>query len=90
MATREFNGHAFMRECYLRSTPSVDLDEVTSENPIDCCKHRLSQSDYEKILQEFGITNEHGETLEHDRLVGCNMWMLGSGPSLYKDESKAA
>ena len=41
MKTREFNGHDFIRECYLRSTPSVDLDEVTSDNPIDCCKHKL-------------------------------------------------
>lgn len=90
MAKREFNGHDFIRECYLRSTPSVDLDEVTSDNPIDCCKHKLSEREYETILQEFGITNEQGETLDHDRLVGCNMWMIGSGPSLYKDNSKAA
>lgn len=90
MVTREFNGHDFMRECYLRSTPSVDLDAVTSEQPIDCCNHRLSVPEYEKILQEFGITNEQGETLDHDRLCGCNMWMLNSGPSLYKDELKAA
>ena len=89
MATREFSWHDFVRECYLRSTPSVNLDEVTSDNPIDCCKHKLSEPEYEKILQEFGITNEQGETLDHDRLVDCNMWMLGSGPSLYKDEYKA-
>lgn len=89
MATREFSGHDFIRECYLRSTPSVDLDALTSEQFIDCCKHKLSEREYETILQEFGITNEQGETLDHDRLVACNMWMLGSGPSLYKDNYKA-
>ena len=88
MTTREFNGHDFMRECYLRSTPSVDLDEVTSENPIDCCKHRLSEQEYERILQEFGVTDADGSTIDHDRLMACNMWTLGSGPSLYK--AKAA
>lgn len=88
METREFNGHDFMRECYLRSTPSVDLDEVTSDNPIDSCAHKLSTDEYNKILTEFGITDEHGNTIDHDRLVACNMWVLDSGPSLY--EPKAA
>jgi len=83
MAKREFNGDDFIRECYLRSEPSVDLNDVTSDNPIDCCKHKLSQQEYEKILQEFGITDEQGNTIDHDRIVACNMWMLGSGPSLY-------
>ena len=36
----------FKRQCYLKSTPSIDLDEVTKENPIDCCKHTLKMSDY--------------------------------------------
>ena len=88
MKTREFNGHDFMRECYLRSTPSVDLDEVTSEHPINCCAHKLSTDEYNKILTEFGITDENGKAIDQERLTACNMWELGMGPSLY--EPKAA
>ena len=83
METREFNGHDFMRECYLRSTPSVDLDAATSEHPIDCCKHKLSTDEYNKILTEFGITDEQGNTIDHDRLYWCDVWMLQNGPQLY-------
>lgn len=84
---REFNGHDFMRECYLRSEPSVDLEQVTSDNPIDCCAHKLSVPEYEKILQEFGITDEQGNTIDEDRLLACNMWALNSGPSLYRPQA---
>jgi len=72
-----------MRECYLRSEPSVDLDEVTSEHPIDCCAHKLSTIEYDNILREFGVIDEHGEAIDHERLGACNMWELGMGPSLY-------
>ena len=89
MATtiREWNFGEFIRECYLRSNPSVDLNNVTSDNPIDCAKHRLSVEDYNKILQEFGIEDEQGNIINHDRLVGCNMWTLQSGPQLYHAEA---
>lgn len=68
----------FIRECYLRSTPSVDLDTVTSDNPIDCCQYRLSVDEYDKILDEFEVKGDD------DKMVACNMWMLQSGPSLYR------
>ena len=42
MAKFDFGG--FVRECYLRSEPSVDLNNVTSDNPVNCSKHRLSIS----------------------------------------------
>lgn len=87
MDTREFNGHDFMRECYLRSTPSVDLDEVTSEHPIDCCAHKLSTDEYKKILAEFGITDEQGNTIDRDRLYACDVWVLQSGPQLYNTKA---
>ena len=35
----------FIRQCYLKSTPSIDLNNVTKENPIDCYKHQLKISD---------------------------------------------
>ena len=34
----------FVRECYLQSVPSVDIDKITADNPINCCKHKLRQS----------------------------------------------
>lgn len=74
-----------MCECYLRSVPSVDLNNVTSENLIDCCNHRLSESEYNRILQEFGVTDEYGNTLQHDIMAACGMWMLQSGPSIKRD-----
>lgn len=73
------NFGVFIRECYLKSTPSVDLYEVTKDNPVDCCKHTLKMSDYNDILKEYCKTN--------DEEYACNMWMLQSGPQLKEDES---
>jgi len=86
MAKFDFGG--FIRECYLRSEPSVDLDEVTSDNPISCSDHRLSLENYHAICVDYGLEDVDGNTLDHDRLCGCNMWMLQSGPQLY--DPKAA
>lgn len=86
MAKFDFGG--FVRECYLRSEPSVDLDEVTSDNPVNCSKHRLSTDEYKRILVEYGVADENPIDGNRDRLFGCNMWMLQSGPQLY--DPKAA
>lgn len=75
----KLNFSAFVRECYLRSTPSVDLNNVTSDNPIDCCKHTLSVSEYEKILSEFDVQPNT------DTYCACNMWLLQSGPNLTRN-----
>ena len=82
-----FNFGAFVRECYLRSTPSVDLDKVTNDNPVKCSDHRLSMEEYDHILTEFGVTNEKGEAIDPNSnlLIGCSMWMLQSGPQLYHE-----
>ena len=65
----------FMRECYLRSNPSVDLDKASKENPVNCSEHLLLISEYEKILDELKIRNTEYE-------ISCNMWLLRSGPQL--------
>lgn len=85
MATtiKEWNYGEFIRQCYLRSTPSVDLNNVTSDNPVNCSKHRLSCEEYNTILREYGIIDEQGNTINQERIVTCNMFMLHSGPSLY-------
>ena len=65
----------FMRECYLRSNPSVDLDKASEENPVNCSEHLLLISEYEKILEEFCKDNR-------ELKMSCNMWLLRSGPQL--------
>lgn len=85
----KFDMCGFIRECYLRSEPSVDLDDLTSENPIKCSDHRLSLGNYHAICVDYGLEDKDGNTLDHDRLCWCNMWMLQSGPQLY-DNNKAA
>ena len=71
----------FIRECYLRSEPSVDLDNVSTDNPVNCSDHKLLLSEYEKILDEFGVKEDK------EVLLGCNMWMLQSGPQLIDDSN---
>lgn len=65
----------FIREVYLRSTPSVDLDLVTEQ--VDCCKHTLPMSVYDELLAEY--------CENADDRVAANMFMLGSGPQLVED-----
>ncbi len=65
----------FVREIYLRSTPSVDLDLVTEK--VDCCKHTIPMSVYDQLLNEFCENDEER--------MSANMFMLMSGPQLVED-----
>ena len=69
----------FKRQCYLRSVPSVDLNDATPENPIDCTKHELLLSEYEKILEEFEVEPNTGV------MGDCNMWVACCGPHIIND-----
>lgn len=71
--------HEFKRACYLASAPSVDLDEATEENPIDCTKHTLMLSEYQRILDDFGVMPNTGE------MGDCNMWCVCCGPHIIND-----
>ena len=62
----------FIREVYLRSTPSVDLEIV--EEKVDCTKHTIPMSVYDQLLDEF-CEND-------DERMSANMFMLMSGPQL--------
>ena len=77
----EFDAHKFIREVYLHSNPSVDIDEAKS---IKCGEHFLGLSDYNSILQEFAIVGEDGEVFANTRNLyfSCNMFMLDKGPQL--------
>lgn len=65
----------FVREVYLRSTPSVDLNLVTEQ--VDCCKHTIPMSVYDQLLNEFCENDEER--------MSANMFMLMSGPQLVED-----
>ena len=65
----------FVREVYLRSTPSVDLNLVTEK--VDCCKHTIPMSVYDQLLNEFCENDEER--------MSANMFMLMSGPQLVED-----
>lgn len=67
----------FVREIYLRSTPSVDLDLVAEGEKVDCTKHTIKCSVYDELLAEFCQTEEEK--------FACNMFMLQSGPQLIED-----
>ena len=67
----------FVREVYLRSTPSVDLDLVPDGEQVDCTKHTILMSVYERLLDEYCETEE-------DRM-SANAFMLSSGPQLVRD-----
>lgn len=62
----------FVREVYLRSTPSVDLELVTEK--VDCCKHTILMSVYDELLAEY--------CENADERTAANMFMLMSGPQL--------
>ena len=62
----------FVREVYLRSTPSVDLEIV--EEKVDCTKHTIPMSVYDELLEEF--------CENADERLAANMFMLASGPQL--------
>ena len=62
----------FVREVYLRSVPSVDLELVTEQ--VDCCKHTILISVYDQLLDEYCENDEER--------MSANMFMLMSGPQL--------
>ena len=64
----------FIREIYLRSVPSVDLNLVPDGEQVDCCKHTIPMSVYDKVLEEFCENDS-------DRFA-ASMFMLQSGPQL--------
>ena len=64
----------FIREVYLRSEPSVDLDQVPDGEQVDCTEHTIKVSVYDKLLDEFCESDK-------DRSSAA-MFMIMSGPQL--------
>ena len=64
----------FVRELYLRSEPSIDLDLVPKEVEVDCNKYTIKKSVYEELLNEY---------CENDtERLAANLFMRQSGPQL--------
>ena len=83
----KFNGSAFMREIYLRSTPSVDLDKV--EGSINPNNYTITESDLYALMRKYGVLDEGNRVLNADWNLGVNMWLLDKGPCVVRD-TKAA
>lgn len=66
------NAKEFVRECYLSSVPSIDIEATTEI--IDCTKHTLLTSVWEQILAKYAKT-------ENEK-VSASMWCVCSGPHL--------
>ena len=66
-----------VRELYLRSTPSVDLDLLNEGEQVNCCDHTILMSAYDEVLNEY-CENDMERT-------SVNMWMVMSGPQLVND-----
>lgn len=64
----------FVREVYLRSEPSIDLDLVPKEVEVDCNEYTIKKSVYEELLNEY---------CENDvERLAANLFMKQSGPQL--------
>ena len=63
---------SFIRECYLRSVPSVDLEK--EKGTVDCAKHTLLTSVWEEILNKYAKTD--------NEKFSASMWCVCSGPHL--------
>lgn len=79
-AMKDFND--FVRECYLNSTPSVNL--TTTGDPVDCRAHKLSVTKYEELQAKL-CEVLRGKVPEQDIRMATNMWCLQSGPQLVEE-----
>ena len=78
----KFDIHPFLRECYLRSEPSVDIDAIPDGEQIKCSDYKLKLSVYDTIKQEYEITDK-----ELSRQI--DWYMMNKGPT-WVDDTKTA
>jgi len=83
----KFNGSAFMRDIYLHSTPSVDLDKV--EGTITPWYYTIHEHTVYALMRKYGVLDSNNKVLNADWNVGVNMWLLDKGPCVVRD-TKAA
>lgn len=83
----KFNGSAFMRDVYLHSTPSVDLDKV--EGTINPNNYTITESALYALMRKYGVLDSNNKVLNADWNLGVNIWLLNKGPCVVRD-TKAA
>jgi hypothetical protein len=66
-----------VREIFLRSTPSLDIDLVPEGVEVDCDEYSISVSEYEKILAEYCESK--------DERTATHIFMLRQGPRLLEE-----
>lgn len=71
----------FMRECYLNSTPFVDLSEVSADKPINPSDYKLKESKFEELASQL-IEALKDKYSKEDVRMGVCMWALNKGPQL--------
>lgn len=73
-----------MREVYLNAVPSVDLNEVSADAPIDCRKHTIPESVYERIVSEFDLMDrgDGNDGLRAETRLSMGLWLLNGGPRI--------
>ncbi len=82
----KFDIHPFLRDCYLHAEPSIDIDKVEKINATD---HKLKLSVYNKLLQDYGVTDADGKAIDDDVLLGVQFYCMDCGPT-WVDDLKAA
>lgn len=82
-----FNADDFIREVYLRAVPSVDLNEVSWENPVDCNSCTILESVWLRLLNEFDLNDRKDGRDERRKDVryDVHFWMMNSGPKIVLD-----
>jgi len=82
-----FNAGDFVREVYLRAVPSVDPNEVSRENPVDCNSCTILESEWQRLLNEFDLNDRKDGRDERRKDVryDVHFWMMNSGPKIVSD-----
>lgn len=70
---KDFND--FVRECYLRSVPSIDLNDVPDGEQIAPWDHKLDYGEYCALVEEYSEGDAGTK-------CGLNLWCLNSGPTI--------
>ncbi len=79
-----FDGKEFIREVYLRAVPSVDLNEVSGENPVDCNNCAILESEWLRLLNDFDLNDrKDGRDFQRSNVrFDAFFWMMNSGPKI--------
>lgn len=69
----------FIWNCYISSTPSVDIEKTTKI--VKCSDHTLKLDTYRQLQDDF-VKAMEGKLRADEVRGGTNCWCLCSGPSI--------